>query len=77
VKIADDRQPEFICNHTSFLLYALDHVLCTKFFVLSEFENFLLCERILINVTTCQNETLTYDLEPLRGSSSCIQLVRV
>jgi hypothetical protein len=23
---------------------------------LSEFENFLLCERILINVTTCQNE---------------------
>jgi hypothetical protein len=24
---------------------------------LSEFENFLLCERILINVTTCQNET--------------------
>jgi hypothetical protein len=22
----------------------------------SEFENFLLCERILINVTTCQNE---------------------
>jgi hypothetical protein len=24
---------------------------------LSEFENFLLCERTLINVTTCQNET--------------------
>jgi hypothetical protein len=24
---------------------------------LSEFGNFLLCERILINVTTCQNET--------------------
>jgi hypothetical protein len=24
---------------------------------LSELENFLLCERILINVTTCQNET--------------------
>jgi hypothetical protein len=24
---------------------------------LSEFENFLLCERILLNVTTCQNET--------------------
>jgi hypothetical protein len=24
---------------------------------LSEFENFPLCERILINVTTCQNET--------------------
>jgi hypothetical protein len=23
---------------------------------LSEFENFLLCERILINLTTCQNE---------------------
>jgi hypothetical protein len=32
---------------------------------LSEFENFLLCERILINLTTCQN-----DLEPLRGSSN-------
>jgi hypothetical protein len=30
-----------------------------KFFcsTLSEFENFLLCERILINVTTCQNKT--------------------
>jgi hypothetical protein len=24
---------------------------------LSEFENFLLCERILMNLTTCQNET--------------------
>jgi hypothetical protein len=24
---------------------------------LSEFENFLLCERILINLTTCQNKT--------------------
>jgi hypothetical protein len=24
---------------------------------LSEFENFLVCERIVINVTTCQNET--------------------
>jgi hypothetical protein len=24
---------------------------------LSEFENFRLCERILINLTTCQNET--------------------
>jgi hypothetical protein len=24
---------------------------------LSEFENVLLCERILINLTTCQNET--------------------
>jgi hypothetical protein len=24
---------------------------------LSEFENLLLCERILINITTCQNET--------------------
>jgi hypothetical protein len=27
---------------------------------MSEFENFLLCERILINVTTCQNERSTY-----------------
>jgi hypothetical protein len=24
---------------------------------LPEFENYLLCERILINITTCQNET--------------------
>jgi hypothetical protein len=24
---------------------------------LTQFENFLLCERILINVTTCQKET--------------------
>jgi hypothetical protein len=33
-----------------------------KFFcsTLSEFWNFLLCERILINVTTCQNETSSY-----------------
>jgi hypothetical protein len=42
---------------------------------LSEFENFLLCERILINLTTCQNETqvilkILSDLEPLRGSSN-------
>jgi hypothetical protein len=39
---------------------------------LSEFENFLLFERILINLTTCQNETLKIlsDLEPLRGSSN-------
>jgi hypothetical protein len=33
---------------------------CDKTFffcsTLSEFENFLLCERILINLTTCQNE---------------------
>jgi hypothetical protein len=32
----------------------LNHFFCST---LSEFENFLLCERILINVTTCQNET--------------------
>jgi hypothetical protein len=43
---------------------------------LAEFEHFLLCERILINVTTCQNETsklilkILRDLEPLRGSSN-------
>jgi hypothetical protein len=30
------------------------HFFCST---LSEFENFLLCERILINVITCQNET--------------------
>jgi hypothetical protein len=41
---------------------------------LSEFENFLLCEQILINVTTCQNVKLILkilsDLESLRGSSN-------
>jgi hypothetical protein len=35
---------------------------------LSEFENFLLCERNLINLTPCQNETS--NVEPLRGSSN-------
>jgi hypothetical protein len=44
------------------------------FSTLSEFENFLLCERILINVTNCQNVKLILkilsDLELLRGSSS-------
>jgi hypothetical protein len=35
------------------------HIYITIFFssALSEFENFFLCERILINVTTCQNQT--------------------
>jgi hypothetical protein len=54
------------------------HSLCSlvrKYFfcsILSEFENFLLCERILINVTTCQNETsmILSDVEPLRGSTN-------
>jgi hypothetical protein len=35
------------------LRYAKKNFFCST---LSEFENFLLCERILINVTTCQNE---------------------
>jgi hypothetical protein len=37
----------------------LENVINIVFFcsTLSEFENFLLCERILINLTTCQNET--------------------
>jgi hypothetical protein len=34
--------------------FVLNNFFCST---LSEFENFLLCERILINVTTCQNET--------------------
>jgi hypothetical protein len=33
---------------------ARNYIFCST---LSEFENFLLCERILINLTTCQNET--------------------
>jgi hypothetical protein len=44
----------------------------------TEFENFLLCERILINVTTCHLSKrnvkvilkVLSDLEPLRGSSN-------
>jgi hypothetical protein len=37
----------------------LENVINIVFFcsTLSEFENFLLCERILINLTTCQIET--------------------
>jgi hypothetical protein len=36
---------------------SLDTLIFFFFVRQSEFENFLLCERILINVTTCQNET--------------------
>jgi hypothetical protein len=42
------------------LLSTTSRTYCTIYYfcsTLSEFENFLLCERILINVTTCQNET--------------------
>jgi hypothetical protein len=35
--------------HKKFLFYS----------TLAEFEDFFLCERILINVTTCQSETLS------------------
>jgi hypothetical protein len=53
----------------------LGHLLCYNLlfcWTLSEFENFLLCERILINVTTYQKERQANfkDLEPLRGSSN-------
>jgi hypothetical protein len=41
-----------LTNRTS--LFSERLIFCST---LSEFENFLLCERILINVTTCQNET--------------------
>jgi hypothetical protein len=43
---------------------------------LPEFENFLRCERILINVTTCQKRNIKLilkilsDLEPLMGLSN-------
>jgi hypothetical protein len=33
---------------------------------LSAFENFLLCERILINVTTCQNQTSSYNFRDFK-----------
>jgi hypothetical protein len=59
-----------LLNTYSYILYSgifvkFDTILIFKkllekgFFcsILSEFENFLLCERILINVTTCQNKT--------------------
>jgi hypothetical protein len=39
--------------HTK-LVKSLKNIFCLT---LSEFENFPLCERILINLTTCQNET--------------------
>jgi hypothetical protein len=37
-----------------FFQTVIDRFFCSA---LSKFEKFLLCERILINVTTCQNET--------------------
>jgi hypothetical protein len=45
----------FICTNVSNTCSRIP--VCTIFFcsTMSEFENFLLCERILINVTTCQN----------------------
>jgi hypothetical protein len=67
---------------TTYLAPSIDkrakHSLCSlvrKYFfcsILSEFENFLLCERILINVTTCQNETsmILSDVEPLTASAN-------
>jgi hypothetical protein len=49
---------------------------------LSEFENFLLCERILINVTTCQTNFKSFKrFGAFKGlveqKKRCIQLVRV
>jgi hypothetical protein len=74
-------------------IYATDQSLSDddfKYFfcsTLSEFENFLLCERILVNLTTCQNKTSSKfyrfsAIWSLWGSSSnkkksCIQLVLV
>jgi hypothetical protein len=46
-----DTQPHYIYKPESCL--ENDNFCST----LSKFENFLLCERIFINVTTCQNET--------------------
>jgi hypothetical protein len=56
---------EIFSQHQRFLIatesskYLLCVLLLKYFFcsTLSEFENFLLCERILINVKTCQNKT--------------------
>jgi hypothetical protein len=51
----------FICLPIKFVLQETksEIIIINEFFcsTLSEFENFLLCERILINVTICQNET--------------------
>jgi hypothetical protein len=55
----------------------------TKFFVRhSEFENFLLCERILINVTQPVKTKRQANFKDFKGfgaeqKKSCIQLVRV
>jgi hypothetical protein len=40
-----------------YILFRLVFFFCST---LSEFENFLLCKRILINVTTCQNDTSNF-----------------
>jgi hypothetical protein len=50
-EIPDSNNPHHIQISLKILV---KNIFCST---LSEFENFLLCERILINVTTCQNET--------------------
>jgi hypothetical protein len=45
---------QYIFNKNQSLFIVVHFFFCST---LSEFANFLLCERILINVTTCQNET--------------------
>jgi hypothetical protein len=43
-----------ITSHSLLTIVGDNNFFCST---LSEFENFLLCERILIKLTTCQNET--------------------
>jgi hypothetical protein len=61
-------------------------IFCSTLSELTEFDNFLLCKRILINVTTCQKECQAYlkDFKRfgafkglVKQKKRCIQLVRV
>jgi hypothetical protein len=51
--------PPVIYSFFTQLSTILKNVGCRLLYIFfcAEFENFLLCERISINVTTCQNET--------------------
>jgi hypothetical protein len=59
-------------NENIFHRNHINNLFCST---LSEFENFLLCERILINVNLSKRNVklilkILSDLEPLRGSSN-------
>jgi hypothetical protein len=51
------KKNEVLCAEAGSLIWLTNAVSRQTSQTLSEFENFLLYERILINVTTCQNKT--------------------